>query len=184
MRRLKLQVQTTVDGFMAGPGGEMDWMTTDWGEELCGYVEGLMEGVDHMILGRRLAEGFIPHWLARPAGEPEDSIDWMNDTPKTVVTTTLAESPWEGVTLAADPAAAVEGLRAAGGGDIIGYGGGALVRSLIAAGLVDELHLFVNPVAIGRGMAVFPEARTPLRSVAARRFPCGMTALHLEPARG
>ncbi|MEQ8833269.1 MAG: dihydrofolate reductase family protein [Miltoncostaeaceae bacterium] len=184
MRRLKLQVQTTVDGFMAGPDGAMDWMSTDWSDDVGSHVEALMEGVDHMILGRRLAEGFIPHWLARPEWEPEESIDWMNATPKTVVTTTLAESPWDGVALARDPVGAVEGLRAAGGGDVIAYGGGTLVRSLIGAGLVDEVHLFVNPVAVGSGMAVFPQGMTPLRTVGVHPFACGITALHLEPAAG
>lgn len=183
MRRVKLQVQTTVDGYMAGPGGEMDWVMMAWSEDVGTYVEALMEGVDHMILGRRLAEGFIPHWLSRPESEPDDSIDWMNDTPKTVVTTTLAESPWDGVALAPDPVAAVEALRAAGGGDTIIYGGGTLVRSMIGAGLVDELHLFVNPVAIGSGMPVFPDGPTPMRTLGAHRFDSGITALHLEPAR-
>ncbi len=64
-------------------------------------------------------------------------------------------------------------------------GGGTLVRGLIAEGLIDELHLFVNPVALGAGMPVFPqmEAHLPLRLAGSRTFDCGITALHLEPER-
>jgi dihydrofolate reductase len=67
---------------------------------------------------------------------------------------------------------------------MIAYGGGALVSSLIAKGLLDELHLFVNPIAIGGGMPVFAlGAHQRLRLVAARPFDCGITALHFEPKR-
>lgn len=61
MRKLKLQVQLSIDGFMAGPEGEMDWMLWDWDEELNRFVAGLTEKVDLLLLGRKLAEGFIPH---------------------------------------------------------------------------------------------------------------------------
>lgn len=68
MRKLKLQVQTTVDGYMGGPQGEMDWLTFPWTDDFTAYVTGLMENVDHIVLGRRLAEGFIPTWAAGPEG--------------------------------------------------------------------------------------------------------------------
>lgn len=76
-------------------------------------------------------------------------------------------------------------LKAQTGGDLIAYGGGTLVSSLIAEGLLDELHLFVNPTAIGTGIPVFPtlEAGQQLRLVTAQPFDCGITVLHLEPKR-
>jgi dihydrofolate reductase len=79
----------------------------------------------------------------------------------------------------------VNKLKAQQGGDMITYGGGTLVSELIAKGLLDELHLFVNPTAIGAGMPVFPnlEANQQLRLVTARPFDCGITALHFEPKR-
>ena len=79
----------------------------------------------------------------------------------------------------------VNRLKAQPGGDIITYGGSTLVRDLIARGLLDELHLFVNPTAIGAGMPVFPNlgAHQQLRLVTARPFDCGITVLHLEPKR-
>jgi len=62
MRKLKLQVQMTVDGFIAGANGEMDWMVFDWDNEINQYVKELTDPVDCIVLGRKLAQGFIPHW--------------------------------------------------------------------------------------------------------------------------
>lgn len=188
MRRFKLQVQTSVDGYMAGPGGEMDWLASAWSDDLGGYITALMESVDTIVLGRKLAEGFIPTWASRTPddGEPQESIDWMNNTPKVVISNTLTESPWENATVAGgDLAGTVRRLKAQPGGDLIAYGGGTLVSSLITQGLLDELHLFVNPTAIGAGMPVFGDPGTyqPLRLVTARPFECGICVLHYEPER-
>jgi dihydrofolate reductase len=185
MRKLKLQVQTTVDGYMAGPNGEMDWLTFEWTKDMSGYVEALMESVDTIVLGRKLAEGFIPAWASRPEHEDEASIDWMNNTPKVVISNSLTESPWENAVVAGgDLTETITKLKSQPGGDLIAYGGGTLVASLIAAGLIDDLYLFVNPTAIGAGMPVFgPGAYQQVRLVEARGFECGVTALHYEPKR-
>ncbi|MCC6412607.1 MAG: dihydrofolate reductase family protein, partial [Saprospiraceae bacterium] len=62
MRKLKLQVQTSIDGFIAGPNGEMDWVNQNWGDDINAYVTAITEPVDTILLGRKLAEGFIPYW--------------------------------------------------------------------------------------------------------------------------
>ena len=183
MRKFKLQVQTSVDGYMAGPNGEMDFMTFPWTEDLAAYVTALTDPVDTIVLGRKLAEGFIPTWAAGPEGEPQHAIDKMNNTPKVVVSKTLGESPWDNTVVTSDLVATVTDLKAQPGGDIIAYGGGTLVRDLIVEGLLDELHLFVNPTALGGGMSVFPNVGSTqrLQRVAAHPFECGVTGLHLEP---
>ncbi|MGI5268000.1 dihydrofolate reductase family protein [Nonomuraea sp. CA-218870] len=185
MRTLKLQVQVTVDGYMAGPDGAMDWVAGSWSDDLSDRVNALTKSVDLIVLGRKLAEGFIPAWASGPEGEDQESIDWMNGTPKVVISNTLTESPWENATVAGgDLTEIVNGLKARPGGDLIVYGGGTLVSSLITAGLVDDYHLFVNPAATGGGMPVFPEGvQRRLRLVGARPFDCGITELHYEPAR-
>ncbi|NUW43410.1 dihydrofolate reductase family protein [Nonomuraea rhodomycinica] len=185
MRRLILQVQTTADGYMAGPDGEMDWLTFPWTDDIATYITGLTRPVDRIVLGRKLAEGFIPHWASQPAGESQEAIDWMNDTPKVVISNSLTESPWENTVVAGgDLAETIAELKAQPGGDMIVYGGGTLVSSLIAAGLIDDLHLFVNPTAIGSGMPVFPGgAYRRLRLVDAQPFDCGIAMLHFEPKR-
>jgi dihydrofolate reductase len=170
---------------MAGPNGQMDWMLFAWSDDMKDYVTALMQGVDTIVLGRKLAEGFIPAWASRPEGEPEESIDWMNNTPRVVYSNSLRESPWENATIVGgDLADAIGELKAREGGDMIAYGGGTFVSGLIAAGLLDELHLFVNPAAIGSGMPVFPTGGTQqLRRVGAHPFACGITALHYAPQR-
>lgn len=184
MRTFKLQVQTTVDGYMAGPNSEMDWMTFSWTDDIAAYVTALTEPVDCIVLGRKLAEGFIPHWAARPDYEPDSAIDKMNNTPKVVISNTLTTSPWENTVVASgDPVETVRQLKAQPGGDIIAYGGGTLVASLIDDELFDELHLFVNPTAIGRGMPVFghPDTYRRFRLAGAQPFDCGITVLHYQP---
>jgi dihydrofolate reductase len=186
VRKFKLQVQTSVDGYMAGPNGEMDWLTFPWTDDIGAYINAITEPVDCIVLGRKLAEGFIPAWAAGPEGEDQESIDWMNNTPKVVITNTLTESPWDNAEVAnGDVAATINELKARPGGDMIAYGGGTLVSSLIAEGLLDELHLFVNPTAIGAGMPVFPDldSHQRLRLVTAQPFGCGITAMHFEPNR-
>jgi dihydrofolate reductase len=183
MRKFKLQVQTTVDGYMGGPNGEMDWVTVPWSDDASAYSNALHESVDLIVLGRKLAEGFIPAWESGPPGETKESIDWMNNTPKVVISNSLTESPWKNAVVAGgDLTETVKELKNRPGGNMIAYGGSTLVSTLIANGLLDELHLFVNPTSIGTGIPVFPtDAHQQLRLVSAQPFDCGITALHYEP---
>src|SRR5690606_35901358 len=73
-RKLKLQIQMSVDGFIAGPEGNMEWMQWDWDDQLKGYVRQLTESMDCIILGRKLAEGFIPYWSGHPEEEGAENI--------------------------------------------------------------------------------------------------------------
>ena len=75
MRKVKLQMQVSLDGYVAGPNGEMDWMVWNWDDQLKDHVARLTESVDCIVLGRHLAEGFIPHWanaVANPMLEEGD----------------------------------------------------------------------------------------------------------------
>ena len=183
MRKLKLQTQVSIDGYMSGPNGEMDWMTFLWDEGLAKYITALTQNIGGIVLGRKLAEGFIPHWASSPSSEPPEAIALMNDTPKTVFTKTLQASPWERVTLASgDMTQEINALKAAPGGDLIAYGGGAFVSGLIERGLIDELHLLVNPMALGSGMKVFT-GRGAFELVGASPFSCGVVALQYRPKR-
>mgnify|MGYP002633797651 CR=1 FL=1 len=62
MRKLKLQIQLSIDGYIAGPNGEMDWMIWNWDDELKNFVTEITESTDTIVLGRKLAQGFIPNW--------------------------------------------------------------------------------------------------------------------------
>jgi dihydrofolate reductase len=185
MRKVKLQVQVSADLYMGGPDGEMDWLHFPWSDDFSAYTQALTDSVDTIILGRRLAEGFIPAWASGPPGETQEAIDFMNDTPKVVISKSLTESPWDNAVVAADLVPAVTELKAGTGKDIIVYGGSTLVQDMIANGLIDDLYLFVNPTAIGTGLPVFPRtgAGRPLTRVEARPFECGVTVFHYQPKR-
>jgi dihydrofolate reductase len=189
MRTLKLQMQTTIDGFVAGPAGEMDWVQMNWTEDLNAYVTSITEPVDTILLGRRLAEGFIPAWtqlLERPEAPEAAGADKMVHTPKVVFTKTLRDSPWENTVLATgDLHEEVTRLKTQQGGDLIVYGGGSFVASLLRHGLIDELHLLVNPVAIGRGMGIFDtlEQNQPMKLLRSQAFDCGIVLQQYAPVR-
>ena len=130
MRTFKLQVQTTVDGYMAGPNGEMDWMTFPWTDDIGAYMTRSPSRSTASSWAASSPRDSSPHWAAGPEGEDQGSIDQMNNTPKVVISNTLATSPWENTVVAGgDVAETVNRLKAEPGGDMIAYGGGTLVRT-------------------------------------------------------
>src|SRR5467141_618055 len=85
MRKLKLQMQITVDGFVAGPEGQLDWMTWDMDEKLIAFINHLTDTSDTILLGRKMTEGFIKYWESVGPQSPEYVFARkMVDTPKEV----------------------------------------------------------------------------------------------------
>ncbi|TRW25264.1 dihydrofolate reductase [Flavobacterium zepuense] len=183
MRKLKLQVSISIDGFIAGPNSEMDWMQWNWGNDINSYVTNFTKDVDTIVIGRKLAEGFIPYW-EQMQGNPETAdpgSEFMTRIPKIVFTHTLKEHNWPNTSLATGNfIEEVNNLKNSKGGDIIAYGGAQFVSSLIKEGLIDEFYLLVNPAALGTGMPIFKELTgiQQLKLLEARAFDCGITALH------
>lgn len=189
MRKLKLQMQMSVDGYVGGPNGELDWMVWDWDDELKKYVTRLTEPVDTILLGRKMTDGFINHWTA-VAANPDDpdheSGKKFITTPKVVFTKTLERSEWPNTELAkGDLAEEIDKLKNQSGKDIIVYGGANFVTSLIKAGLIDEYHLFINPVALGNGLTIFKglENKQDLILERSTPFECGIVVHRYEPKR-
>jgi dihydrofolate reductase len=169
----------TVDGYIAGINGEMDWTTRDWDNELKKYVGEITEPVDCIILGRKLAQGFIPHWASHPE---EEGADKFNSTKKVVFTKTLEKSKWDNTILAkGDLVDEITKLKKQDGKDIIAYGA-TFVSALIKHGLIDEFHLFINPTAIGNGKSIFKEldSKQNLILVKSTSFECGIVVLNYE----
>ena len=103
MRKLKLQVQMTIDGFISGQNGEMDWMCFPWTEDIVDYVREITEPVDTIILGRKLAERFIPHWenVVKDSKNPEyEGGLKYSSTPKIVFSKTLDRLLWSNTEIA------------------------------------------------------------------------------------
>ena len=179
MSLLKLQMQMTIDGFIAGPNGEMDWMTWDWDEELKQAVTELTEPIAAILLGRGLAEGFIPHWEAQldQPDSKESGAEKFIETPKVVFTKSLSKSKWNNTSIASgDLRKEITQLKNQYSGDLMVYGGGAFVSSLVKEKLIDEFNLFVNPVLLGAGTSIFQNIKEihHLKLQHSQPFKCGI----------
>jgi len=189
LRKLKLQVQMSVDGYIAGPNGEMDWLVWNWDDKLKEYVNELTESVDSILLGRKMAEGFISHWsdvMTKPDHPDYVFAKKMIEIPKVVFTKTLNKSEWVNTDIATgDLTDEINKLKRQNGKDIIVYGGASFDSSLIKAGLIDEFYLFVNPAAIGNGMTIFKDLNEMLKFTLAKSIPfdCGVVLLHYKAKR-
>jgi dihydrofolate reductase len=188
MKKLKLQVQISVDGFVARPKGELDWMTWDWDDELKNYVEDLHDLVDIILMGRKMTAGFISYWEDYVKNKP-DSPEYpfankMVDYPKIVFTKTLNKSEWKNTTLAkGNLVDEINQLKKQDGKDMIVYGGATFVSSLIKDNLIDEYYLFINPIAIGKGMTIFGNLKDTmgLNLMQSKTFKCGIVVNQYEP---
>ncbi len=190
MRKLKLQMQMSVDGFVAGPNGEGDWMVQEAGDDGLKYVNETLELFDLILLGRKMTEGFISHWSSVVNNQP-DSPEFplakkLVDTPKIVFTKTLEKSNWDNTTLAkGNLTDEINTLKNQSGKDIIVYGGAGFVSSLIKENLIDEYNLVVNPTALGKGMTIFNDLddKLNLQLVKSKSFDSGEVLLCYEPRR-
>ena len=186
MRKLKLQVQLTVDGYNTAKDGQLDWMTWKWDEKLTEYMAKLTASIDTVLLGRKMTDGFITNW-AKAASNPESPEHEygkiFTDLPKVVFTKTLESSSWPNAILAkGNLTEEVNKLKSAKGKDIIVYGGSTFVASLISEGLIDEYHFFINPVMLGEGMTIFKglQIRQYLKLIKSTGFECGIAVLQYE----
>jgi len=184
MRKLKLQVQMTVDGFVAGPEGQLDWMTRDLDESVIARIVQLTDTSDTILLGRKMTDGFIKYWEAVQPSSPEYVFARkMVDTPKVVFSKTLKRVEGKNVRVeTGDLVQAINQLKGQRGKDIVVYGGATFVSALIAHDLIDELNIFVNPVAIGRGMRIFKDRKT-LRLNSSTAYPSGVVINTYQPVR-
>ena len=149
----------------------------------------ITEPVDCIILGRKLAEGFIPYWATVAANQDDPKFTAGNkftDTHKVVFTKTLDKWEWDNTVLAkGDLVDKITRLKKQDGKNIIAYGGATFVSALIKQVLIDEFHLFINPITIGKGMTIFKEldGKQNLTLNNSLTFTCGIVLLCYEPKR-
>ena len=181
----------SIDGYIAGPNGEMDWLVWNWDDKLKKYVNELTEPVDTILLGRKMTDGFISYWsdvMTKPDDPWYAFAKKMIETPKVVFTKTLNKSQWVTTDIATgDLTDEINKLKSQNGvKDIIVYGGATFDSSLIkAGGLIDEFHLFVNPAAIGNGLTIFKDLNEiqKFNLVKSIAFDCGIVLLHYQQRR-
>jgi dihydrofolate reductase len=187
MRKLKIQMQLSLDALVADPDGNLDWMMWDWDDELKNHVWNLTQPVDSILLGRNMMPGFIDAWESR-VNDPDlaDFARKMIDAEKIVFSGSLDKIDGKNTSLAKGGLRQeIEKLKTAEGGDIIAYGGAKFASSLIKENLIDEYHLFVNPVALGKGLTIFGDldGKLSLQLINAKAFPCGVVGLYYEPKK-
>ena len=186
MRRIVLLEHVSLDGYVGGPNGEMDWIRV--GDEMWHYVDPLTANADAAIFGRKTYEMMISYWPT--AGEQPNATEhdknhsrWLNAATKVLVSTTTETASWAGrdnVTVIRDDLAGrMRDMKQQPGKDMLLIGSPRVARVLIGEGLVDEYRLLLNPVVLGGGISLYPDAgaKQTLELVESRALSNGVVAL-------
>ena len=187
MRRLIASEFVTLDGVMEAPGhdphvdGKSAWALAHTGPEQQQFKIDEAYAVEGILLGRVTYEVFAAFWPTAP--NDDGFADRMNGMPKYVVSKSLKTATWQNTTVIADGIEGVAELKRQPGGDLIIYGSGALLNSLIKQDLIDEYRLMIFPVLLGSGQRLFEDARDVkhLELVDTRKFESGVTVLTYRP---
>ncbi len=189
MRNVILTMQISLDGFVAGPNGELDWVTMS-AEMDDALLPDLMRRSDVCLIGRNLYEGFASYWPSAPQTNPNLSkseiqfSEWIDQAQKVVFSTTLDKAEWNNSRLVStDPAAEVARLKQQPGKDMLLFGGARIAQTFVRLGLVDLYTLMVNPVILGQGQPLFKDTpRRKLELVSCSVFQPGAVALRYTTA--
>ncbi|WP_019586512.1 dihydrofolate reductase family protein [Deinococcus apachensis] len=181
MRKIIAVEYLSLDGIMSDPM----WTAPYFNEELGELQDRWLFGSDTLLLGRVTYEGMSAAWMANTDGDRFTGR--INALPKYVVTRTLTDLTWNAASLSGDIAGEVRALKQGEGADILIYGSGVLVRSLLEHGLIDELRLIVCPVVVGEGRRLFSqESRAAFQLAEVKTTATGVVVLsyRTEPSSG
>lgn len=183
MRKITAGLFISLDGVIEDP---QDWHFPYFNEEMGMAVDAQLGSVDTMLFGRKTYEGFAEAWPEREAagGEEAGFAKKLGDARKIVVSNQQPELTWRNSEhLQGDLVTAVTALKNEPGGDIGMSGSVSIVRQLLDAGLLDELHLLVHPIAVRKGMRLFDEGDTtlPLKLLRSETFKTGVLNLVYGP---
>ena len=181
MRRIVASEYVSLDGVMESPE---KWFLKFWNDEMAGYAHDQLFASDELLLGRVTYEGFAASWPSMTATEG-DFADRMNTLPKFVASTTLQGTVWNASLIKGSVAEQISELKQQPGQDLLIYGSGELVHTLMQHDLIDEYRLWVTPVVVGGGKRLFRDGtdRTVLRLVGTTPFGSGVVVLCYQPTR-
>lgn len=184
MRKIVMLNRVSLDGFFAGPNGEIDWFIHD--PEVDKAAHEMMQP-DTLLLGRLTYQMFVDYWppVAKDPGAPQEArkiADELNQMTKVVFSKTLKEVTWENTKLVKDDVVEeVKKLKQGDGPDITIFGSGTIVQQLANEGLIDEYLLTVTPVVLGTGKPLFKNLnKFTLKLLETRIFTTGNVLLHYE----
>ncbi len=189
MRSLVFFMHASLDGFVAGLNGEMDWIHVD--ESMFDFVATMTEKADTALYGRvtyEMMQGYWPNAGEKPNASKHDKEHsaWYNKVSKIVLSRTINENELSNTTVISDGLAAkINEIKKKEGKNILIFGSPSASHSLLHEGLVDEFWIFVNPVLLGQGIPLFKDVteKTPLKLVETKTFSHGVIALHYETIR-
>lgn len=189
MRKLIVFMHTSLDGFVGGPNGEMDWINVD--DDMFEYAGKQTDEADTALYGRVTYEMMESYWPA--AGDQPDASKhdkqhsaWYNSVEKAVVSRTLQQEGRRKTRIISDniPGEIIS-LKQAEGKNILVFGSPSVVHALMADNLIDHYWLFVNPVLLGQGIPLFRniKERIKLKRIETITFNSGVVCLHFEKSQ-
>jgi dihydrofolate reductase len=189
MRKLVFSMHTSLDGFVAGPNGEMNWINID--DEIFDFVGTITDKADAALYGRVTYEMMQSYWptaAEQPNASKHDKEHsvWYKKVSKIVISKTISEEGLDNTTIISDQLAEkINKIKNQDGKNILIFGSPSASHSLMSDGLVDEFWLFVNPILLGKGMPLFKDVteNTKLKLIESKIFSCGVIALHYETKR-
>lgn len=168
---------TSMDGYVAGPNGELDWMFANVGTESESPAAELLDSSDLILLGRGMSKGFLDYW-------PNDTSEFgakINALPKVVFSKSLTSMDYPDVTIASDIEKKIKEEKGKPGKNLILYGGCGLVTSFAKLDLIDEYYLMTVPVILGNGLHLFKGIDMKvLKLVKSKAAPSGVIVNHYE----
>lgn len=189
MRNLIFFMHASLDGFVAGPDSEMDWIKVD--EEIFDFVSTITEKADIALYGRVTYEMMQSYWptaAEQPNASKHDieHAEWYSKVSKVVLSKTMSQKQLANTTIIADNVASnINKIKEQGDKNILIFGSPAASDSLLGLGLIDEFWILVNPVLLGNGRPLFKSVSeiTKLNLIESKAFLCGVIALHYETIR-
>jgi dihydrofolate reductase len=176
MGKLFLQINSSLDGFIEDPTGEIDWLFAD--DEFEEFLNDTLRSIDSMVFGRVAYEKLAEYWPTA-ASNPEaskihiEAAQLMNELPKYVVSNSLERTEWQNSRIVrGDVARAIRALKAQADKDIALFAGARVASSFTRLGLIDEYRIIVNPILLGAGTRLFEggHEETRLELLETRRF--------------
>lgn len=182
MRKIIVFDNVTLDGFIAGPNGELDWAIRN--DEVTQYSKEGHASIDMFLFGRVTYEMMASFWPT-PAGKSANPVfaKSLNNTPKIVFSTTLQTADWQNTEIRNElNKDEILKLKQQPGKNMMIFGSGTFVEHLTNLGLIDEYQLMVNPVLLGKGKPLFKgiKDRITMKLIKTRTFSNGIVLLHYQ----
>ena len=183
MRKVIVSNYVSLDGFIAGPNGEIDWFV--WDEEMANYSRELLYSIDTVLFGRVTYELMAGNWPAATTEDPIITVG-MNNLPKIVFSKTLERADWKNTRLVKEiNKEEIFKMKLQHGKDMVIFGSGSIVSTFAQLGLIDEYRIIVNPVVLGTGKPLFKNIRDriDLKLLKTTTFSNGNVILYYSKSR-